>query len=1150
MAPKSSSFRIVALLGALAAVANCTRDLSTLGPAEYPTDAGVFDNGFAPGVRYEAFAGSQLDAISEDGGTAYTGTVSLKVTVPGPGSYAGGAFVAGTPRNLTGYTAVTFWAKASIPATLDKVGLGNNNTGTSQYTAEWAGIALTTSWKKYTLPIPLPAKLTIEDGLFYYADGPDNVGGTFVGYDVWLDDIQFEAVSTVQNPRPAIATASIDDEIGATFKVAGTTVTFAVDGSDQLIASAPAYFTFASSDAMVATVDASGLVTVVGPGTTTITGALGATTASGAVTLTAVAPPATAAPTPTDSAANVISLFSNAYTNVPVDTWSAVWDLADLADVQIAGNDTKKYTNLVFAGIEFTTQTVDASSMTGLNLDVYLQNATQFKVKLVDFGADGAFGGGDDSESEITLTTTTTPPLAAGAWSTLRIPLSAFTGLTGKGHLAQMILSGSSPTVYLDNVFFYKGAVPPPPTGPTVAAPTPTKPAANVIALFSNPYTNVTVDTWSAVWDQADVSDTLVAGNDTKKYSNMVFAGVEFTSAPVNASAMTGFHMDIWTPDPTAVPAVFKVKLVDFGADGAFGGGDDVESELAFDATTTPALATGNWVGIDVPLSAFTALVTKGHLAQMVLSGTLSTLYVDNVYFYTTGAAPTLVSIAITPDPVNLAPAATQQLTVTGTYSDASTANLTAGSTFGSSNTAVATVSGTGLVTGVSAGAATITATHTASGLTDVVTVTVATGGTGSLVFYDGYAPDVSFADFGGATNAVSVDATTLYNGRSTLKAVITGAGGYSGGALVTAAPRNLSSYNALTFYAKASVNTGTLNVGIGNNAAATNKFNAEALDIALTTSFTKFVIPLPDSSKYVGVDGLFHFADGPLNYTVWFADIQYENLSPAEVGPPTGTTAGWGALTVAVGSPQQINPAPNTVSFTLPVLPNGGKLTDVAWRWFTLTSSNTAVATVDVDGVVSGVGAGSATITATLRGVAVPGSAPITVTVPLSVPTTIAPTPTVPAGNVISLFSSAYTNQGVDTWQTSWSAGNNELVDPYTIGTHDVKQYTLHNFVGIEFGLAVPANTVDATTMTTFHVDVWSPNPSANLEIQLVNDAAGAAAIGRYQAGAIAGGSWVPLEIPLASFAGLTAKDKLQQLLFVAAGPTVLYIDNVYFHN
>jgi hypothetical protein len=39
-------------------------------------------------------------------------------------------------------------------------------------------------------------------------------------------------------------------------------------------------------------------------------------------------------------------------------------------------------------------------------------------------------------------------------------------------------------------------------------------------------------------------------------------------------------------------------------------------------------------VAIDVPLSDFTGLTTTGHLAQLILSGDPSTVYVDNVYLH------------------------------------------------------------------------------------------------------------------------------------------------------------------------------------------------------------------------------------------------------------------------------------------------------------------------------------------------------------------------------------------------------------------------------------------------------------------------------------------------------------------------------------
>ena len=629
--------RSFAALTAVLTLAGCSRDGST-GPGSFPDDPKVFIDGFADGVNWQAFEGSLLTAMSIDNAVKYRGKSSLKIVIPNVGdpngAYAGGAFVADIGRVLTKYDAITFWAKASVTASLDVAGLGNDNTGTSQFTAERNALALTTSWQKYTIAIPLAAKLTEEKGLFFFAEGPENGQG----YTLWLDDIQFETLGTVTNPRPAITGGTYEQEVGDARTISGTSVTFAVGGVDQTVAAAPGYFTFASSNASVATV-ANGVINVAAAGSATITASLGTTAATGSLVLNASAPPTVAAPTPTRLAADVISLFSNAYTNRTVDTWSASWDQADVAEVAIAGNAAKKYTNLSYAGIEFTTTPIDATAMTGLHLDLWVTQASGFKIKLVDFGANGTFGGGDDKEHEITLNTTSTPAIATGRWNSVDIPFSAFTGLTTRGKLAQLIISGS-PTAYLDNVYFYK--IPPPP-GPTAAAAAPTNPASTVISLFSNAYTDRTGTTWSTSWDQADVTDVTVGTDAVKKYTNLVFAGIE-PAAPIDASAMTTFNFDLWIPDSLTSASTFKVKLVDWGANGAFGGGDDTEHELTFTTASTPALARSTWVRFRIPLSSFTGMTSRSKVAQLILSGTLSTIFIDNIFFSTdapTVAAPT-----------------------------------------------------------------------------------------------------------------------------------------------------------------------------------------------------------------------------------------------------------------------------------------------------------------------------------------------------------------------------------------------------------------------------------------------------------------------------------------------------------------------------
>ena len=601
-----------------------------LDPAPFPPEAAVFIDGFGPGVQFSAFGGSKVDALDIEQDLVYEGTAALKFTIPAPsdpsGSYAGGVFYSTGPRDLSQFDALTFWARASTAATLNTVGIGNDNAGNLLYAATMDNLPLSTRWTKFALPLPLPAKLTEERGLFLMAEGSEFP----IGYDIWFDNVQFERLGTIVNPRPEIATQSVSGEVGGTLSVGGTRVTFDVNGTDRTVTAAPAYFTFSSSNSGVATVAPDGSVQLVGRGTATITASLGSTPASGEVTVNVSVPPNAPPPTPEVPAEDVISLFSDAYADVHVDTWSAVWDQADVEDVQIGGNAAKKYTNLNYAGIEFTSQPVDASAMTELHVDLWTNDASAFRIKLVDFGANGVFGGGDDTEHEITLNEGSMPPIKTGEWNVLDIPLSAFAGLASRGNLAQMIISGSSPTVYLDNVFFYKTVAP----EPAEPAPTPTHSADKVVSLFSDAYDDATVDTWSASWDQADVEDVEIAGDATKKYSNLVFAGIEFTSATVDATAATHFHFDLWTPDATSSPAAFRVKLVDFGADGGFGGGDDTEHEIALTDASDPPLASGEWVSYDIPFEVLEGLTARGHLAQMIISGDPNTVFLDNIYFY------------------------------------------------------------------------------------------------------------------------------------------------------------------------------------------------------------------------------------------------------------------------------------------------------------------------------------------------------------------------------------------------------------------------------------------------------------------------------------------------------------------------------------
>jgi hypothetical protein len=96
----------------------------------------------------------------------------------------------------------------------------------------------------------------------------------------------------------------------------------------------------------------------------------------------------------------------------------------------------------------------------------------------------------------------------------------------------------------------------------------------------------------------------------------------------------------------------------------------------------------------------FTVRVTDASNPQQIATKILSI----------TIAAPTLISIAVTPANPTIQVGATRQFTATGTYSDSSTQNLTGSATWASSNTGVATISSAGLAMAMGVGSTSISA--------------------------------------------------------------------------------------------------------------------------------------------------------------------------------------------------------------------------------------------------------------------------------------------------------------------------------------------------------------------------------------------------------------------------------------------------------
>lgn len=446
-------------------------EISTHNPSgEIYTDApeGLTDAFF---ISFDPASGANTEGFGTDENEAYKGTSSIRIDVPTPtdpnGGYIGGIFKdRGAGRDLTGYDALTFWAKGSTTATVNTFGFGSDFED-GKYGVLLENVELSTDWRQIIIPIPDPSKLVQEKGMFLFATGTQSTNG--VGFTFWMDEIRFEKLETIAQPRPKIiggqdqtAQANIDTSI----LLLGLTQTFNLaNGQDVTVLTSPSYFDFVTSNPFVASVNDQGVVTVDGPGevdpetgqidnTATITASIGGVEAAGSLTIEA-----------TDL--NVISVFSDVFANVPVDTnyngfWEP-WQTTLGGAVNEGGNNIIDYTMFNFVAIEFYGRDgsgalpIDTTEMTHLHIDARV-NETVDASDIIDL----TLFNNITLDTELTGTYTISgADLTSNDWVQFDIPLSSFNGLIERDAVGGIMLSSNVndiPTianVSFDNIYFY-----------------------------------------------------------------------------------------------------------------------------------------------------------------------------------------------------------------------------------------------------------------------------------------------------------------------------------------------------------------------------------------------------------------------------------------------------------------------------------------------------------------------------------------------------------------------------------------------------------------------------------------------------------------------------------------------------------------------
>ena len=349
--------------------------------------------------------------------------------------------------------------------------------------------------------------------------------------------------------------------------------------------------------------------------------------------------PTTAPEAPTAPEAQVISIFSDAYTNVEGTDFNPNWGQATVATIEtIAENTVLKYDNLNYQGTAFASN-LDVSGKTKIHLDYFTGNATLLKFFLISPGP---------AEKAYELNVSDNP----GAWNSVDIDLTHFSDVVDLTNIIQFKVEGTG-TVYFDNIYFYGVN-----SAPSAAPAAPEKEASDVISIYSDSYTAAVDANTNPNWGQATVvTEEAFGDNKVLKYASLNYQGTDWASEALDVSGMEYLHFDYWTAEASD----FNFYLISSGP-----------KEKAYNPET---VSMGTWVSVDIPLSDFEDVVDLTDVIQFKVddnaSGEGATIYFDNFYFWkesTAPTAPTTGSTAPTKDAAD----------VKSIYSEAYTAAVTA----------------------------------------------------------------------------------------------------------------------------------------------------------------------------------------------------------------------------------------------------------------------------------------------------------------------------------------------------------------------------------------------------------------------------------------------------------------------------------------
>ena len=505
------------------------------------------------------------------------------------------------------------------------------------------------------------------------------------------------------------------------------------------------------------------------------------------------------------------------------------------------------------------------------------------------------------------------------------------------------------------------------------------------------------------------------------------------------------------TPPTASVPAGQTVQLTATPHDTA---GNPLAGFAVTWSSSNTAAATVDANGLVSGVAAGSATITATSGGQ---SGTSS--------ITVTTAAPVPVA-TVTVSPTSGTVVVGLTLPLTATLKDAAGNVLTGRTITWSSNSSAATVSPSGVVTGVAAGSATITATSEGQSGTSAVTVTAAapppvasvtvSPASGSVQVGQKLQLSVTLKDANNNVLTGRVVAWTSSSASATVdgSGLVTGVA--SGSATITATSEGKSGTAAITVTAPV-VAAATVSVGDIFFKSDHNGTQNPAVDTipvggtvtwnwvgALSHGIQSTGSPsFTSSATLTGVGSQYSFTFNTAGTYTYDCVVHGTSMTGRVVvlAPVSSVTVSLASSSVVMGGTDQGTATLKDAA--------GNILTGRTVSW---SSSNSSIASVNTSGLVTGVTAGSATITATSEGKS--GSATITVT----------PVPV--ASVTVSLASPSVVVRGTDqATATLKDAGGNILTGRAVSWSSSNTSIASVNTSGLVTGVAAGTATITATS-------------------------------------------------------------------------------------